>query len=125
MPEAPANILDTYKAAVTENPNNAEAHSNLGWAYYGQRQYPEAIRAFREALKVDRNWVDAHYGLGMALKESGAGGEAVTSFEAVTRLAPQLDNQVRGTMLAKLAHGHINQIQHGDWNIDHELRHAE
>jgi tetratricopeptide (TPR) repeat protein len=125
MPEAPANVLDSYRAAVTANPTSAEAHSNLGWGLYGQRQYAEAADTFREALRLDRNWVDAHYGLGLALKEAGRGAEAVPAFEAVIALVPQIENQVRATMLKRLARGHINQIKQGDWNLDRELRRHE
>jgi tetratricopeptide (TPR) repeat protein len=122
MPEAAANVLDNYRAAVTANPNSAEAYSNLGWGYYGQRQYDESITAFRHALTLDRNLTDAHYGLGLALKESGAGKEAVPEFEAVVTLAPQDQNTIRGHMLARLARGHVNRIEIGDWSLDSDLK---
>jgi tetratricopeptide (TPR) repeat protein len=110
-------VLESYQSAVAANPNSAEAQSNLGWGYYGQRQFDQAIAAFREALRLDRNYLDAHYGLGLAQKEAGAGADAVTAFEAVLALAPQLENAARGQMLARLAQGHINQITQGHWNL--------
>ncbi len=124
MPDAPATAIDSYLAAVKSNPNSAEAHSNLGWGYYGQRKYSEAAEAFHQALSLDRNMTDAHYGLALALKESGAPQEAVAEFEAVVKLAPQDENAVRGQMLARLARGHINQIQSGDWSLDTDLKRA-
>ena len=125
MPEAPTQVLESYRAAVTANPNNAEAHSNLGWGYYGQKQFAEAVKAFQQALTLDRNVVDAHYGLGLTLKESGSQPGAIAEFESVAALAPQLENSVRGQMLARLAHGHINQMNVGDWGLDKELRRHE
>ena len=125
MPDAPVNVLETYRAAVTANPNSAEAHSNFGWGYYGQKQFAEAVEQFRQALALDRNMVDAHYGLGLTLKESGSKAEAIAAFESVVALAPQLENQVRGQMLVRLAHGHINLMKGGDWALDKELRHRE
>src|SRR5947209_7335173 len=124
MPELPPNTLENYQAAVTSNPTSPEAFSNLGWGYYGLRKYDEAVKAFREALSLDRNLTDAHYGLGLTLKESGAHPEAVAEFEAVTKLAPQDKNSVRGQMLARLAQGHINQINSGDWSLDTDLKRA-
>jgi tetratricopeptide (TPR) repeat protein len=121
MPEATANVLDNYRAAVTANPNSAEGHSNLGWGYYGQRQYEESIKAFQQALTLDRNMIDAHYGLGLALKESGAGKEAVPEFQAVISLAPQDQNIIRGQMLARLARAHVNRIEVGNWSLDADL----
>jgi len=124
MPEAIPNAIENYQAAVSANPNSAEAHCNLGWGYYGQRQYDDSIKTFRQALSLDRNAIDAHYGLGLALKESHATQEAIPEFEAVVKLAPQDQNTVRGQMLARLAQGHINQIKAGDWSLDTDLKRA-
>ncbi len=125
MPEAPANLLDTYRAAVAADPNNVDAQANLGWGYYGQRQYAEAIKAFREAVRLDSNSIDAHYGLALALKEAGTPRDAIPEFEMVIKLAPTLEAKVRGHMLARLATGHINQINTGDWDLDRTLRRPE
>jgi tetratricopeptide (TPR) repeat protein len=118
MPEALPNTIENYQAAVASNPNSAEAYSNLGWGYYGQKKYEDAIQAFRKALALDRNLTDAHYGLALTLKESGAAQDAVVEFEAVVKLAPQDANTVRGQMLSRLARGHINRIKSGDWGLD-------
>ena len=125
MPETPKNILDHYRAAVVANPGSAEAHANLGWGYYGQKQYAEAIKEFQEALSLDANWLDAHYGLGLAHKGAGLKAEALAAFEKVAALAPGLPDVVRAQMLRRLAHGHINAIKTGDWDLDKELRHRE
>lgn len=122
MPEAIPNILDNYRAAASANPTSAEAQSNLGWGLYGQHQYPEAIQAFEAALRLDNNYLDAHYGLGLALKESGAGVKAAPVFETVVKLAGQLENSVRGVMLARLARGHVNQISSGNWHLEADPR---
>jgi len=118
MPEALPNTIENYQAAVTSNPNSSEAYSNLGWGYYGQKKYDEAIKAFRQALSLESNLTDAHYGLALTLKEAGATQDAVAEFETVTKLAPQDANTVRGQMLARLARGHINRIKSGDWGLD-------
>jgi tetratricopeptide (TPR) repeat protein len=125
MPDTAPTLLDNYQAAAKANPTSAEAHSNLGWGFYGQRRYPEAIDAFRQALALDANLLDAHYGLGLALKEAGSGPEAVQAFEKVIKLASALDNAVRGQMMVRLARGHINQIQVGHWHLDGVVRPPE
>jgi tetratricopeptide (TPR) repeat protein len=121
MPEAALPAIETYRSAVNSNPNSAEAYSNLGWGYYGLRNFDEAVKAFRQALSLDRNYIDAHYGLGLTLKEAGAGSEAVPAFEAVVTLAPQDANTIRGQMLSRLARGHINQIQSGQWGLNTDM----
>lgn len=122
MPDAIPNVLDNYRAAANANPTSAEAQANLGWGYYGQHLYEDAIKAFQAALTLDNGFVDAHYGLGMAYKESGAGPKAVPEFESVVKLTGQLENSVRAVMLARLARGHINQIQSGNWHLDADPR---
>ena len=121
MPEALPSAIESYQTAVSSNPNSAEAYSNLGWGYYGQRKFDEAISAFRQALTLDRNYTDGHYGLGLTLKESGAGKDAVPEFEAVVKLAPEDSNSIRGQMLSRLARGHINRINRGDWGLDTDI----
>jgi len=122
MPDAAApNAIETYQSAVSTNPNSAEAYSNLGWGYYGQRNFDKSIEAFRQALALDRNYTDAHYGLGLALKESGAGPQAVAEFEAVVKLAPQDTNNIRGQMVSRLARGHINLINSGNCGLTTDI----
>lgn len=118
MPDAVPNILDNYRAVANANPTSVEAQSNLGWGYYGRHQYDDAIKAFQAGLALDNSFLDAHYGLALAYKESGQGLLAVPVFETVIKLAGQLENTVRGTMLARLARGHINQIQVGNWHLE-------
>ena len=117
------NVVENYRAAVTANPASAEARCNLGWGYYGHKQFAEAIKEFQEALALDANWLDAHYGLALAQKGAGAKPAAVAAFEKVAALASQIEDKVRGGMLLRLAHGQINQLNKGDWDIDKELRH--
>ena len=121
MPDAAPNAIEIYQSAVSANPNSAEAYSNLGWGYYGQRNFDEAIKAYRQSLSLDRNFIDAHYGLGLTFKEAGHGQEAVPEFEAVIKLAPQDANNIRGQMLSRLARGHINQINNGNWGLTTDI----
>jgi tetratricopeptide (TPR) repeat protein len=117
MPDASPNALDNYQAAANANPTSAEAQCNLGWGFYGQRRYDEAIKALQHAVSLDSRSIDAHYGLGLAQKEAGAKQEAVETFQTVIKLAGELENAVRGQMLARLAQGHINLIQVGNWQL--------
>ena len=58
---------------------------------------------WKEALKADANYADAHYQLGMALLNEGKLPEAVASFESYVKLAPtgQYATQAKG-MIAQL-----------------------
>lgn len=123
MTASTTDVIGHYQAAVTANPDSVDAQCNLGWGYYGQRQYAEAIETFRAALRLDQGSVDANYGLGLSLKEAGQHDEAVPVFVKVMQLAPQKETGTRGRMLARLARGHVNQMKKGDWDLDDEVRH--
>lgn len=122
MAETRVSVVDRYQEEAAANPASVDAQCNLGWGYYGDHRYEDAIPVFREALRLDADSVDASYGLALSLKEAGAGEEAVSAFEKVVKLAPQKEEGPRGRMLARLARGHINQIRTGDWNIDMDTR---
>jgi Tfp pilus assembly protein PilF len=121
-PASPPNPLESYRAAVTADPQSASAHNNLGWGLYGQNQFADAIRELQEAVRLDGQLFDAHYGLGLAHKAAGAKADAIAAFKAAYDLAARMEDRVRGQMLQHLLHGHINQLTTGDWGLDKELR---
>lgn len=45
--------LDYLRRAISANPENAQAHLNLGVAYYAVQRYEDAIREFGEAGRLD------------------------------------------------------------------------
>src|SRR3989338_2008063 len=117
MSEATVNLLVTYREAVAAKPNSSAARANLGMGYYGAKRYEEALPEFQAALKLDRNNVDAYYGLGLTLKASGEKKEAIEAFEKAIALAGRLSDEVKGQMLMRLAQGQINEIKTGDWGL--------
>jgi Tfp pilus assembly protein PilF len=113
--------LEDYRQAVAANPKSAEAHSNLGWGLYGEDKWDEAVKEFTEALSLEAGHVDALYGLALTRKCAGAKVEAVTSFNAALAEMPKLEDQTRSNVLRRLTHGHINQIQSGEWKLSSVL----
>ncbi|HRE25201.1 MAG TPA: tetratricopeptide repeat protein [Anaerolineales bacterium] len=119
MPELskPANPLPKYQAEAAAKPNDAEVQTSLGWAYYGQKQFADAIQAFEAALRLGGDNLDASSGLGMSHKMAGSPGLAIKSFEMAAALAEQIDNHDRKKMLSRLVSGQLNELQTGDWNL--------
>jgi len=52
-----------FKKGIAIDSNNAELWYNLGGAYYSNRQYPEAVEAWRISLKLDPTNVKAQQGM--------------------------------------------------------------
>lgn len=119
MPELskPANPLPKYQAEAAAHPQDADVQAGLGWAYYGQRQFAEAIKTFQEALKLNSDHLEATYGLGLAHKMAGSTGLAVQTFETAAALAARIEDHDRHKMLTRLIGGQLNELQTGDWNL--------
>jgi Flp pilus assembly protein TadD len=75
--------------ASTINPNDGEAHYQLGLIHQRRRQYPEAIERFQKAVSIDASEIDAHYQLGRIAREQGRHGDAIRHFESVVARDPK------------------------------------
>ena len=50
-----------YREVIRINPDDAEAHYNLGFLYYVQKDYNKALQEFEIALKLSPNNQDIQY----------------------------------------------------------------
>ena len=62
--------IESLRAALTWNPDSAEAHNNLGIALASTGRMDEAVQEFRHALAVDPEFDDARRNLGMASRKA-------------------------------------------------------
>jgi cytochrome c-type biogenesis protein CcmH/NrfG len=116
----PTSILEELKADVERNPTDLKKHLRLGWVYYGEDKLDEAIDTFRNAKKRFPEDIEVLYALALAYKKVGKGDEALEIFRNVIKSAPNLQDQTRGAMLRRLAIGHANVLERGDWNLKNE-----
>jgi tetratricopeptide (TPR) repeat protein len=72
----------------TENNKNAEVHYNRGVNYGIFGKHQEAVEAFKQAIKINPDYVEAHYNLGVALGESGMYKEAIAAYKQAIRINP-------------------------------------
>ena len=69
--------------ALELDPRNKDVHEVIGIIYLTNLQdYPNAVKHFREALELDRNFSEAANNLGNAYASIGKFDEAVKSYEA-------------------------------------------
>jgi len=69
--------LEARKQAVKMNPDNANAHANLGLAYIKSGMHKEAIEAYRQAIRINPDDTDAYHNLGLSYGKSGKYKEAI------------------------------------------------
>jgi tetratricopeptide (TPR) repeat protein len=104
------NTLDEYQAAVNADPSSAEAETNLGWGYYGQGQYDEAVKAFEKALAGAGEHFDAQYGLALTYKKAGRSNDAAAAFKLALNLTSSIQDFGRSQIMAKIIRSHLADL---------------
>lgn len=61
----------TTVRSVNYDPNDANAHFNLGIILQAQEKLDEAIAAYRKAIQIDPNYANAHNNFEAVLKVQG------------------------------------------------------
>ena len=69
-------------------PANAQVWNHIGLANHGLKKYPEAIRAYEQALRVDRNLSVAHFNMGSAFLELNRLQDAINRLTVFVTVQP-------------------------------------
>ncbi len=89
-----AEAAQLYGASIAENPNSAEAHSNLGDVRLAMNDPEGALSSYRSALAVDAEIDKAHFKIGVISFHLSQMDEALTQFEVAMKRSPD-DAEVR------------------------------
>jgi hypothetical protein len=68
---------------ATVNPNDADAHLQLGLIYKQRRQDEKALEHFSKAFEIDNEEIDANFELGIISRQSGNLQKAIEHFSVV------------------------------------------
>jgi Flp pilus assembly protein TadD len=77
-----------YRRALEIDPEDADAHNNLGAALADLKHLDEAVDCYQSAIRLRPDFPDAHYNLGNALNELMRFDEAAASYREALRLRP-------------------------------------
>jgi tetratricopeptide (TPR) repeat protein len=113
--------IESLKLEVEKNPTDINSHLRLGWTYYGEDKMQEAVDAFQGGIQRFPGDIELLYALALSLKKLGKVQEALKLFKEVTDSVNELDDQIRGEMLRRLAIGHANLLERGDWDLSGEI----
>ncbi len=91
-----------FRAAVKNNPHDAEAHGSLGAALAGLGRMDEAVAEFRAVLETNPHDAETRRNLGLALADLGRFDEAAAEFQEALKLNRR-DAVAHGNLGAALA----------------------
>jgi Flp pilus assembly protein TadD len=98
-----------WSDVVEKSPGKARPHNNLGVALSEQGRLEEAIREYREAIRLDAAFPDPHNNLGIALFSAGHGvDEAILEYQEAIRLDFHLANAHSNLGLAYRLKGQLD-----------------
>jgi superkiller protein 3 len=79
--------IAAYQKALVFNPINSRVHLSLGKIYYAEKSlYYEAVNAYKKAIDLDPDSVDARMGLGEVYEDKGLYKEAIGEYRRVIEL---------------------------------------
>lgn len=85
-----ADAIRRLRTAVEFLPGNAQAWNHLGLAYHGARRPSEAVEAYQQALRLDRNLSVAYFNSGCLYLEHGEALLATDALWAYVGLQPRV-----------------------------------
>ncbi len=77
-----------FKEVVERVPNSAQAHFNLGLAYYNNSQYDLAKAEFQKAIRLDNRLANAHFMNALSLRNENNVTAAIAELQRVEEVDP-------------------------------------
>jgi Tfp pilus assembly protein PilF len=91
---------DTHKTIDTDPIQAAEAQLALGHTYLKEQKDREAIKAFKESIKLNPNVAETYYGLGFSNFRLGRFRDAADAFKKAINLSPRMAKAHYGLSLS-------------------------
>jgi Flp pilus assembly protein TadD len=113
LPRGPGDRRRELQEAVIEhrlerNPNDFEAHMNLGAIELARLNAQAAVTELREAVRLDATRPEPHNMLGLALASTGRNTEAIEQYLQALRLRPSFASARYNLAIALAKAGHVD-----------------
>jgi tetratricopeptide (TPR) repeat protein len=86
--QAIALLQKALKGLDAEEENLGPVHNALGFAYFAQEQYDIAIREYKQAIKLNPEYVTALNNLGLAYERKKLTAQALQTYEEALKYEP-------------------------------------
>lgn len=81
-----------YKRIIDFFPANIQAYNNLANLYLTQERYIESGSVYKQILKINRNFAQAYFGLGICFEKLGKINDAIRHFRKFSEIKPNSIN---------------------------------
>jgi tetratricopeptide (TPR) repeat protein len=88
-----AQVEELLRKAVANDPKLAVGYLQLGIVYSEEKDWPKAIAALENAVKIDPDLEEGHFRLAKAYRMAGQTDKAKVELQVYQRIAKQHDNQ--------------------------------
>ena len=78
-----------YSETIKSNPDDADAHFNLGILYEKKMKFKDAISEYQQAINLKPDFVDARINLSLVYTERNMFGESINELKQVLEIDPQ------------------------------------
>jgi tetratricopeptide (TPR) repeat protein len=96
-----AQQLADAKAVADAKPNEPKSHVSLGWAYFLNKDNDEAIKQYKVAIDLDKNYFDAYFNLGLIYNDQNRLNDAIKMAQKATEISPK---DYKGHLLKGMAY---------------------
>ena len=98
-----------FKKKIKEDPNNVEAHNNLGVILFQLGKFEEAKKSYKKAILIKPNYLSAHINLAAAYKKLGRLEKALKSSEKAIEINPTNVNAIRNLAAISYEMGEVQK----------------
>ena len=84
--------IEVSKQRVKMNPDDAEAHLELGSDYVKSGMFKEAIASYKQAININPDYAEANYNLGFVYGKSDMHKEAIEAYKQAISINPDYIN---------------------------------
>jgi cytochrome c-type biogenesis protein CcmH/NrfG len=84
-----ADRIATFERQTQANPNDADAWTELGNAYFDSNQFEKSISAYKKSLELNPNNADVWTDMGVMYRRSGHPEEAIKAFDQAIAVDPK------------------------------------
>jgi tetratricopeptide (TPR) repeat protein len=99
--QAIATLQKALKAEGLDESDKAPIYNALGYAYFAQEQYDLSIRNYKEAIKLEPEYVTAYNNLGHAYEQKKLTTQALEMYDKAIALEPKNETALRRSQALK------------------------